>query len=61
MMPTQRYTIRDDDVAQLLALVDNDEERMLEPDERRHYTLDDLRKARLRNARIRRALHLKED
>lgn len=62
MMPTQRYTLRDDDVVHLDELITNDEERMAEQQRVTHdYSLDDLRKARLRRARIRRAFRLKED
>lgn len=55
MMPSQR----DDDVAHIAGLLYDEAVRM--DDYRQDYTIDDLRKARLRHARIRRALRLKED
>lgn len=62
MILTQRYTIRDDDVRRIDQLLYDNMERMLEQQRETHdYTIDDLRQARLRNARIRRALRLKED
>ena len=55
------YALRSDDVAYLNELLANDEERMAEQQRATHdYSPDDLVQARLRNARIRRALHLKE-
>lgn len=59
MMPTARYTLRDDDVAYLAKLVDNDGMKI--EDHRDDYTYLELRDARFRRQRIRKALHLEDN